>query len=305
MLFRYCQISSSDNSELFISFSGEAHVDVSHAVQIFSSIIQINYCSSGRKLMTVLLMHSSGEIGGTSQSPSLLAEVWPSYKPHSAINGFRKAGVHPFNKDVVHDSSTIYSTPFQFRNPPNFPNVADHPSINPSDANCPPVLDDHPPVDPTQPPDNQDPLTDPTPDANHPTIDEQDTIYLYDDSSPGPSQTDYDTTYPSHIDHGNTLRDDQHEDSFNHLSDDNLVSITDLLGDNMIEVNGKSTTTTPIVTPNQQQLCNDNQSANPQSDGAVSGNPPVNSPNTPGSSSRNKPSLSTTDTKTSKQTKKA
>lgn len=194
--------------------------------------------------------------------PSLLAEAWLSYKPQSAFNGFRKAGVHPFNKDVVHDSSTIYSTPFQFRNPPNFPDVADHPSINPSDANCPPVLDDHQPVDPTQPPDNQDPLTDPTqcPDANHPTIDE-DTTYLYNDTSPGPSQTDYDTIYPSHIDHGNTLCDDH---SFNHLSDDNPVSIIDLLGDNIIEVNGNSTTTTtPIGTPN--------------------------SPNTPGSSSQNKP----------------
>ena len=124
-----------------------------------------------------------------------------------------------------------------------------HQSIQLIDANCPPVLDDHPPVDPTQPPDNQDPLTDPTqcPDANHPTIDE-DTTYLYNDTSPGPSQTDYDTIYPSHIDHGNTLCDDH---SFNHLSDDNLVSIIDLLGDNMIEVNGNSTTTTtPIGTPN-------------------------------------------------------
>ena len=65
--------------------------------------------------------------------PSLLAEAWLSYKPQSAFNGFQKAGVHPFNKDVVHDSSTVYSTLFQFRNPPNFPDVADHPSINPTD----------------------------------------------------------------------------------------------------------------------------------------------------------------------------
>ena len=44
--------------------------------------------------------------------PTLLRKVWQAYKPEYGVSGFRKAGVHPFNKDAVPQASLILSEPF-------------------------------------------------------------------------------------------------------------------------------------------------------------------------------------------------
>ena len=162
--------------------------------------------------------------------PSLLSEVWQAYKPESAINGFRKAGVHPLNPHVVQESSTNYSTPFQFLNPPD--------------------VADNPPVDQTQLSETTQSLQSPHDPSVHytPSID-ADTTYLCYNTSPDPSQTeDHDTTYPPQVDHHNSVssHDDQCEfDQLQDISDlqsvdqhqGNAISITDLLGEDIMEVN--------------------------------------------------------------------
>ena len=44
--------------------------------------------------------------------PSLLKKVWDSYKEENAINGFKKTGIHPFDKDVIPASSLAPSESF-------------------------------------------------------------------------------------------------------------------------------------------------------------------------------------------------
>ena len=44
--------------------------------------------------------------------PSILAEAWKSFKPETAVNSFRKAGIVPFNKDAVSQTSLTHSVPY-------------------------------------------------------------------------------------------------------------------------------------------------------------------------------------------------
>ena len=44
--------------------------------------------------------------------PSLIGEVWRSFKPEYAINGFRKTGIIPLNRNAIEDSSLLPSEPF-------------------------------------------------------------------------------------------------------------------------------------------------------------------------------------------------
>ena len=44
--------------------------------------------------------------------PSLIGEVWRGFKPEYAINGFRKTGIIPLNRNAIEDSSLLPSEPF-------------------------------------------------------------------------------------------------------------------------------------------------------------------------------------------------
>ena len=47
-----------------------------------------------------------------SDFPSLIGEVWRGFKPEYAINGFRKTGIIPLNRNAIEDSSLLPSEPF-------------------------------------------------------------------------------------------------------------------------------------------------------------------------------------------------
>ena len=51
--------------------------------------------------------------------PALLATAWKTFKPEMAINGFRKTGILPFNKDAVEASAIHLSAPYQHHSQAN------------------------------------------------------------------------------------------------------------------------------------------------------------------------------------------
>ena len=44
--------------------------------------------------------------------PKLIGEAWKSYDPQIRVNGFKKAGIFPFNRDAISIKSTTPSDPF-------------------------------------------------------------------------------------------------------------------------------------------------------------------------------------------------